>query len=97
MGESLCAPSRGCAPLLVRPERELREILRVPKPEGGWSSRRRFGVCPGDRTARLTLYTEQEQVAFLRRAWFSDVRFERRKGSFVFALAAKARPSAASP
>src|SRR6266511_2552189 len=45
----------------------------------------------------FSVYTEQEQVAFLRRAGFSDVRFGRRKGPFVFALAAKARPSAASP
>jgi len=32
MGESLCAPSEGCALLLARPERELREILRIRSP-----------------------------------------------------------------
>src|SRR6266545_4294229 len=31
LGESLCAPSEGCALLPARPERELREILRMPK------------------------------------------------------------------
>jgi len=70
----------------------------VPKPEG--SPRDGRSACAQPIAPHgFTVYTEQEQVAFLRRAGFSDVPSRRRKGPFVsvFALAAKARPSAASP